>query len=78
MTKTQNHFLSHKKQFLLATKMTNHPNFSIPYTVPDRLMKHDLQSKFEDDIPAELRSSFVWLSEETAEDDCDCDSQFRK
>ena len=48
MVKEHNAMLS--KQFLLATKMTGHPNFSIPYTKPDRIMKEDLQSKFEDEI----------------------------
>ena len=48
LVKEHSYMLS--KQFYLATKKVGHPNFSIPYKKPERLMKTDLGHLFEDEI----------------------------
>ena len=46
--KQHNELLS--RQFHLGTKQSNHPNYSIPFIQPPRTMKHNLATRYENDI----------------------------
>ena len=50
LLKVEQHNVLLAKQFYLATKQTNHANFSIPFTPPPRIMKPSLATKYEDSI----------------------------
>ena len=48
--KVKDHNTLLSKQFHLATKRTSHANYSIPYSKPDRIMKHSLSNLYKDNI----------------------------
>ena len=50
LLKVEQHNVLLAKQFHLATKQTNHVNFSIPFTPPPRIMKPSLATMYEDSI----------------------------
>ena len=50
LLQVKEHNMLLSKQFHLATKKQGHPNFSIPHQVPERTMKADLGTLFEEEI----------------------------